>query len=259
MAGKRVSSILFFSLFTIALGNHVKAIRNPNQPATTEKSCHEQLVEHLKTILILESDVKRNNNEVKNLQHLLKQKNEELKNSQKDVCVLCMIERTPERFSRCMPYGYGIVMTGVIDYLFSCFAKTKRLKKSKYFIWLDQSIKDSKRLQIFSLAAASKSGKFHEVINGNSAAIYSLSDGLPIGATNITEEIANAVGLRWCWHQLTARHFITCHLEKIGNNKIVKFVYRLPEPIKKICQNFGRLCAIRILWNLEKSLVDQLV
>jgi len=60
--------------------------------------------------------------------------------------------------------GPGTIAGG-IDYLLSCLATIERLEKSKYFKLLRQSVKDSRNLEILSLASAIRGDQFHDVFN----------------------------------------------------------------------------------------------
>ena len=266
--GKRVSSILLFSLCTMVVDDQIKAMdtlrkitdffkREKVNDSATRNTYKGQLTECQDTIQKLENKNRKIIWKRTELGRQFDQQSEKatriklnLKIS-KENCD--KMNQNPELFSRCIPYGCGTVIAEITDQLFFCFDGTEGRGKSKCFKWLDQSIKDSKILQIFSLAAAGKGDKFHKIINKSSAPIYFLSNGLLIGATNVAGETANAIGLRWCWHR-----FITSRLKKIDNNPIVTLVYKLPKPIKKIFQDFGRLFIIHRLWNFEKTLFCEL-
>ncbi len=152
--------------------------------------------------------------------------------------------------NRCLPYVGGSGIAWGFDSLCSYLRTTKRFKNSKKFRLLHQSVNDSKKSQVSSFFVSAWGGRVHSFVNKDSGEVYSLKDGLSIGAKNFGGETFNGFVLRCCWDGLA-----THYREKICDNGFVKFVRnKLPEQVQK----FGCLCMLRAIWNFQKSKLPSL-
>jgi len=262
MKKKRVTSILIFSLLTVAAYNNVKAM-DQSDIDEVPKETNEETMDQSGI-----DEVPKGTNEETNdtQQGGTNQQNESMQQSEPLSHLNKGSDAQPWNIdgptNRCVPYVYASGITVGADYLFSCAAGIEKVGSSKLFKIIHESVRDNKKMNMLSSAAAHIGGPLHKYIN-----FLNEKDSLEKGPINFmlkkaAGETANAIALRYGWNFVAAqRKSITDRLKdnraakalkSLASRPFVKRSLNILRPLKNPCQDIPRLVTIRALWILEK-------